>query len=118
LRREATRQKRELSSDTLEAAGYIFVLTTLSPRYPSSAILEMYRRRWQIELAFKRLKSLTDVGHLKKTDEAGAKAWLQGKLMIAFLIEALIAAGESFFPLGVPARHRGRRVAACGGRPP
>ena len=89
--------------DTIESVGYIFVLTSL-PReqYPPSAVLEMYRGRWQIELAFKRLKSLLRIGHLKKTDIEGASAWLQGKLMVAFLIENLIAAGECISPWGYP----------------
>ena len=62
----------------------------------------MYRGRWQVELAFKRLKSLLGLGHLKKTDAEVAKAWLQGKLLVAFLIEALIASAERFFPWGYP----------------
>ena len=59
-----------------------------------------YRYRWQVELAFKRLKSLLHLGHLKKTDPVGAKAWLQGKLFVATLIETLIAVGERFSPWG------------------
>jgi hypothetical protein len=51
-------------------------------------------------LAFKRLKSLLQVGHLKKTDPIGAKAWLQGKLLVAILIEKLIAISEHFPPWG------------------
>lgn len=89
--------------ETLEAAGYIFVFTTLSAAQCSAeTVLEMYRGRWQVELAFKRLKSLLAMGHLKKTDPEGAKAWLQGKLLVAFLIEALIASGERFSPWGYP----------------
>jgi hypothetical protein len=52
------------------------------------------------QLAFKRLKSLLQLGHLKKTDQDGAKAWLQGKLFVATLIETLIAVGERFSPWG------------------
>jgi len=84
---------------TLEMAGYIVVLTTLADA-EAKAILELYRYRWQIELAFKRLKSLLQLGHLKKTDPPGAKAWLQGKLFVAALIELLIATGERFSPWG------------------
>ena len=89
--------------ETLEAAKYVFVFTTV-PRTDLSArqALEMYRGRWQIELVFKRLKSILGLGHLRKTDPASAKAWLQGKLLAAFLIEALIRCGESFFPWGWP----------------
>ena len=75
------------------------MLTTLQ-NVPACQILELYRHRWQIELAFKRLKSLLHLGHLKKTDPEGAKAWLQGKLFVATLIETLIAVGERFSPWG------------------
>ena len=101
--RENSRKGHQVQPETLEAAGYIFVFTTLSAaRCKAETVLEMYRGRWQVELAFKRLKSLLDLGHLKKTDPEGAKAWLQGKLLVAFLIEALIAAGERFSPWGYP----------------
>lgn len=99
LREVAARKGRQLQPETLEAAGYVIVLTTL-PEVPAATILELYRHRWQIELAFKRLKSLLQLGHLKKTDPVGAKAWLQGKLFVAALIETLIAVGERFSPWG------------------
>lgn len=95
--RKDTQKKRQIKPETLEAAGYVFVLTTLK-EVPSETVLELYRARWQIELAFKRLKSLLRVGHLKKKDPIGAKAWLQGKLLVAALIEKLIALGKLFSP--------------------
>lgn len=102
LRAEAARKQREVQAETLEAAGYVLVLTTLRPPISAQAILNLYRGRWQVELAFKRLKSLIGVGHLKKIDPGGAASWLQGKLMIAFLIETLLAAAERFSPWGYP----------------
>lgn len=99
LRKLASKKGRRLQPETLEAAGYVIVLTTL-PDVAPGLILELYRHRWQIELAFKRLKSLLHLGHLKKTDPVGAKAWLQGKLFVATLIETLIAVGERFSPWG------------------
>jgi hypothetical protein len=99
LREVAARKGRQLQPETLEAAGYVVVLTTL-PDVSAQQVLELYRHRWQIELAFKRLKSLLQLGHLKKTDPVGAKAWLQGKLFVATLIETLIAVGERFSPWG------------------
>jgi len=103
---EATKKRREVRPETLEAAGYVIVLTTLMQ--PSAeAIMEFYRRRWQIELAFKRLKSLLQLGHLKKIDKDGAKAWLQGKLLVACLIETLILTAERFSPWGYPRGERG-----------
>jgi hypothetical protein len=100
--REARRQNRQIQPETLEGAGYIFVFTTLGDDIPASAILELYRGRWQVELAFKRLKSLLALGHLKKVDPQGAQAWLQGKLLVAILIESLIALAERFSPWGYP----------------
>jgi hypothetical protein len=99
LRRTAERKGRELRPETIEAAGYVIVLTTMIEA-DADVILELYRHRWQIELAFKRLKSLLQLGHLKKTDPEGAKAWLQGKLLVATLIEMLITVGERFSPWG------------------
>ena len=99
---EARKKGRRVSPETLEAAAYIFVFTTLSRDLSPENVLEMYRGRWQIELAFKRLKSILGLGHLRKTDIEGAKAWIHGKLLVAFLVEAMISAGESFFPWGYP----------------
>ena len=103
IEQEARKKKRNVRPDTLEGSGYVIVLTTLSE--PSAAaIMEFYRRRWQIELAFKRLKSLLQLGHLKKIDKDGARAWLQGKLLVACLIEKLILTAERFSPWGYAAR--------------
>lgn len=101
LLREAKKKHRTVKPQTLEAAGYIVVQTTLQV-VDAATIMEWYRYRWQIELAFKRLKSLLQLGHLKKTDPVGAQAWLQGKLLVALLIEKLIFIGERFSPWGYP----------------
>ena len=58
------------------------------------------------EQTFKRLKSLLQLGHLKKFDKDGARAWLQGKLLVACLIEKLILTAERFSPWGYVAADR------------
>jgi len=100
VKRESQRNGTQLRPETLEAAEYIFLFTTLPVDYAAATIMELYRARWQIELAFKRLKSLMQLGHLKKHDAAAARAWLQGKLLVAFLIDALLALAEHFSPWG------------------
>lgn len=101
--RTAKHDKVQLKPATLESAKYIFVFTTAgSAELSGWQALEMYRGRWQVELVFKRLKSILGLGHLHKVDPDSAKAWLQGKLLTALLIEALIGCGESFFPWGWP----------------
>ena len=56
--------------------------------------------RWQIELAFKRMKSIMGLGHLPKFSEASARAWIHGKLLVALLIERLLDVAEHFSPWG------------------
>ncbi|MBD3268050.1 transposase [bacterium] len=105
LRRQSQKCGTKPAPETEEAAGYIFVFTTCGEEeLTPTAALEMYRGRWQIELVFKRLKSILDLGHLHKTDEDGAKAWIQGKLFVALLIETLLRQAEIFFPWGYPLR--------------
>ncbi len=102
LKKNSKKQKK-VKPETLEAATYIFVLTTLpNDIIKPEIVLEIYRGRWQIELAFKRLKSIVGLSHLPKQDPIGAKAWIQGKIFSAFLLETLIVAGERFFPWGYP----------------
>lgn len=98
--RESQRNGTQMQPETLEAADYVFVFTTLATSCSACAVMELYRARWQIELAFKRLKSLVQLGHLKKHDEMAARAWLQGKLLVAFLVDALLVTAERISPWG------------------
>jgi hypothetical protein len=101
IKQAASKKQTAPLPETLEAAGYIFVFTTLDPQEMSAKnILEIYRGRWQVELAFKRLKSLLELGSLPKKDPPGAKSWIYGKLFAAMLIEALIRNAESLSPWG------------------
>jgi hypothetical protein len=103
--RKAQKNGSKIQPETLEAAGYTFVFTTVRREDLSPTnVLEMYRGRWQIELVFKRLKSIVGLGHLRKIDKQSAIAWLQGKLLVAFLIELLLRHAEAFFPWGYPLR--------------
>jgi hypothetical protein len=103
VRRKAQKNGNQILPQTLEAAEYAFVFTTVSASaLAPTHVLEFYRGRWQVELVFKRLKSLMSLGHLRKTDERSARSWIHGKLFVAFVIEALLRQGESFFPWGYP----------------
>jgi hypothetical protein len=57
-------------------------------------ILEWYRTRWQIELVFKPLKSLVQLGHLPEHDDRSSRAWLHGKLLVSVLTLKLIRIGR------------------------
>ena len=100
VQRESQRNGAQLQPQTLEAADYVFVFTTLAQTVSAQQVLDVYRLRWQVELEFKRLKSLVNIGHLKKHDAQAARSWLQGKLLVALLTSALIAHAERFSPWG------------------
>lgn len=99
----AARKGKSLKPLTLESAEYMVVLTTLAQSEASANdVLELYRARWQIELAFKRLKSLLQAGHVPKYDVASARAWIQAKLLTVLLIERLTEEARFFSPWGFP----------------
>ena len=101
LRRRANRRQRKVSAASWEAARYVFVWTSLTAQtYPAEMVMELYRLRWQIELTFKRLKSLLGLGQLPKHTDGSARAWLHGKLFVALLVERLIEEASVFSPWG------------------
>jgi len=99
MKRFASKQQRTLSDDTMEFNEYIVIVSNLPDTITSTQILELYRLRWQVEIYFKRLKSILDFGELPKRRHESAMTWLNGKMMIALLIEKLIGR-EDFSPSG------------------
>jgi hypothetical protein len=100
LKREASRDGRVISERSWKAAQYVLIWTSLPHSFSAELALEYYRRRWQIELAFKRMKSLAGLGHLPKKDPASARAWLYGKLFVSLLAEHMIEAARTLSPWG------------------
>lgn len=101
IRREATRKNKSIRPETLEYAKYVILFSTYPvSKFSAAEILEWYRIRWQVELVFKRFKSLAQFGHLPKHDDDSSKAWIYGKLFVALLIEKLISHAEFVSPWG------------------
>ena len=86
---------------TLEYAGFICVLTNAPVELSSRSILDLYRFRWQIEMKFKNLKSVLDLGNVPARSPELLKAYVLAKLLVAVVIDRLLSA-ESFFPWGYP----------------
>jgi transposase len=99
---ELSKKQRTLDPETLALHRYVILATSLPGAISTGQILELYRARWQIELAFKRLKSIMGLGHLPKEDDESAKAWLHGKLLVSCLAQAIVDEGRSFSPWGYP----------------
>lgn len=101
---KAKRNGTQAQAASLELCAFVLVLTSLPARFSASAVLQLYRCRWQIELAFKRLKTLLDAGHVPKSDDRSARAWMQAKLLTALLIERLLLEAKIFSPWGYDLR--------------
>jgi hypothetical protein len=82
-----------------EVGDPVWYLTDLNRKQlPTDKARQLYRRRWQIELYFKRLKSLLDLGDLPTRDGPTARPWIWTKLILASL--ATLMAYERFSPWG------------------
>ena len=98
---KSRRNGQKIKPLTLELAEYVLILTSLpKTEYPTKDILEIYRCRWQVELAFKRLKGLLEIGYVPKTDHDSSRAWMQGKVLAALLIDKILRQGRFFSPWG------------------
>lgn len=103
LLQHARKKQVQLRPETLEAAEYVYVLATVARAVVDTpAVLDLYRARWQIELCFKRLKSLLRLGHVPKRTDTSARAWIEGKLLTVLLIERLLGEAQFFSPWGFP----------------
>jgi len=100
--KDQKRKQRRIDPETIEFHRYICLVSSLPDSIANHRIADLYRTRWQIEIAFKRLKSIMALGHLPKKDEASARAWLHGKLFVALLTQAIVDEGRFFSPWGYP----------------
>jgi hypothetical protein len=91
--KDARKRGKRRDPRSLEAAGYILLLTSLPAAiFPPTDILALYRFRWQIELAFKRFKSLAGLDALPAKNPDLAQAWIYARLIVAIIAEQ--AAGQ------------------------
>lgn len=125
---EAARQraKREAEGvcdeETLYAAEFVVVFTTVLQELTAAQVLELYRARWQIELEFKRSKSIRELDRLPNFLPETIHSWICAKLLLQLIATRIASPAEDFPPgevrfalLGseaIPAtpRRRGRRA--------
>jgi len=88
VQRRASRKGCKTHPHTLRTAGFMMLVTSLpEARASAEQVVALYRMRWQIELAFKRLKSLSRFDELRAEEPKLARAWLLAHLIAAVLIE-------------------------------
>jgi Transposase DDE domain len=92
LKRHARDKGRNLRPETLVAAEWVIIVTSLNrDEYPLSAISALYRLRWRIEIAFKHLKSGVGLAGPPGDDPRSARAYILCHLLLGLLTEPLIA---------------------------
>jgi IS4 transposase len=98
-RRRAGKKGQRLDGRTERAAGYLMLVTSLpAERAGAAQVVALYRARWQVELGFKRLKSLGALDSLRAADPALARTWLLAQLIAAVLTEDLASRLAGFSP--------------------
>lgn len=91
-RRQAQRGGHQLSRQTLDAADWVIMVTSLAPDdFATGDVLALYRLRWRIELGFKRLKSLIGLKGPPGIDERSARPHILAHLLVILLLEPLVA---------------------------
>lgn len=108
IRQDAKRKGKQPDPRSLEAAEWVILVTSLdSAGFPPDIVFALYRLRWQIELAFKKLKSLAHLDDLPARTPALARAWIAAKIITAVLIGQTI---QEFLE-SPPCGHRNRQPA-------
>jgi Transposase DDE domain len=101
LLKDAKKRGKQPDPRSLEAAKYILLLTSLPVTvFPPADILAIYRFRWQIELAFKRFKSLAGLDLLPAKNPELARAWIYARLIVAIIAEQIAGQVPDSSPCG------------------
>jgi hypothetical protein len=90
VRRQAKKKQTTPSAESLLVAGFVLLVTNLPHQHWSPLqVSDLYRLRWQVELYFKRLKSIMHLDHLRARDPQLARTSILAKLLAALLLERL-----------------------------
>lgn len=102
-RRAAKDSDGVCDQETLLAAEFVVVFTTILTELTAGHVLELYRSRWQVELEFKRAKSIRELDRLPNFLPETIYSWICAKLLLQ-LISVRIAnasgAPSGSFPPG------------------
>jgi hypothetical protein len=99
IQRSRSRNGSEPSQETKDLAGVVMFLTNLPPQdWPIDRICALYRLRWQIELAFKMLKSAFSMRDVPAKEPRLARTWILANLVAALLANLLACSMEQAIP--------------------
>jgi hypothetical protein len=90
LIREAKKKQKTLDPKSLLACEFVMLFTTVPCEMASAAdVLALYPYRWQIELAFKRIKSQHHIDKIPNRNTTSALCWIYGKLILIAMAEEM-----------------------------
>lgn len=93
---KARRQGRGILPEGAAAANWLMLLTSVAQENATAdQMVALYRLRWQIELAFKRLKSQLHMDELVAKDPRLARSWLAANLLAALLTDDMEMSPDS-----------------------
>jgi hypothetical protein len=98
LKRKASKHQDKYDPRSLIAAGFMVLVSSLPAEIPADEICAAYRLRWQVELAFKRLKSLIHIDRLPTRTVNGGLSWLYAHLILVLLTEDICQDFLDFSP--------------------
>jgi len=86
-RQNAKDHGRKIQPSTVLLAGWVLLITTLpARRWSATDLLRLYRVRWQIEIVFKRLKSILHLAQLRAVSPKGIEASVLA-LLVAWVLQ-------------------------------
>jgi hypothetical protein len=91
LKGKGYKKRAKTSDEAAEMRKFLVVITSLSHSVTADEIIKLYGLRWQIELYFKRLKSIMDFGNVPLRRSDSIMTWLNGKLLVSLLTEQMLA---------------------------
>lgn len=101
---EAARQRARREAEgvcdeeTLYTAEFVVVFTTVLQELTAAQVLELYRARWQIELEFKRSKSIRELDRLPNFLPETIHSWICAKLLLQLIATRIASPAEVFSP--------------------
>lgn len=91
VRRNACRKQSKISDSTVFFANWLILLTSLPSSVSASVILRSYSSRWQIELFFKRAKSILRFRVIRRSSASFQRTAVSLWLSIAYLLSSVLA---------------------------
>ncbi len=91
--------RKHVTELMLELSNYVVLFTTApKARLDSTQLIELYRMRWQIELNFKRDKSIAGLDELPNFKDDTIRSWICAKMLAIYLSRRLAEPDSELFP--------------------